>query len=168
MGNENRGVRTLLVSHFSFLVYPLSSLSSMTLETLTLLSTTFIVLSGASLLLGWYFIRWRKNRKYHEYTMLSATAFAALFLVFYVTRWAMYGSKPFEGEGIWQTIYYVILIPHVILAIAVGPLALYLIWLARLKKDFRTHRRFARWTLPIWLFVAASGWVIYYMLYRMF
>lgn len=140
----------------------------MTLENLTLLSTTCIVLSGVSLLLGWYFIRWQKNRKYHEYTMLTATAFAALFLVFYVTRWAVFGSKPFEGEGIWQIIYYVILIPHVILAIAVGPLALYLIWLGRSKKDFRTHRRFARVTLPIWLFVATSGWVIYYMLYKMF
>jgi len=140
----------------------------MTLENLTLLSTTCIVLSGASLLLGWYFIRWRKNRKLHENTMLAATTFAGLFLVFYVTRWVVFGSKAFEGEGIWQIIYYVILIPHVILAIAVGPLALYLIWLGRSKKDFRTHRRYARVTLPIWLFVAVSGWVIYYMLYKMF
>ena len=140
----------------------------MTLEQLTLLSTTFIVLSGLSLLLGWYFIRWRRQIGWHRNTMLTATLFAALFLVAYVTRWARYGSKPFGGEGIWQAIYYLVLIPHVILAIAVGPLALYLIWLALRQRNYRRHRRFARITLPIWLFVAASGWAIYFMLYRMF
>ncbi|MCB0077496.1 MAG: DUF420 domain-containing protein [Anaerolineales bacterium] len=140
----------------------------MSLEQLTLLSTTFIVLSGASLLLGAYFIRTKKNITLHRNTMLVATLFAALFLVAYVTRWVTYGSKPFGGEGIWQLIYFVILVPHIILAIAVGPLALYLIWLAMRERNFKRHRRFARITLPIWLFVAASGWVIYFMLYQMF
>jgi putative membrane protein len=138
----------------------------MTLENLTLLSTTFIVLSGLSLLVGWYFIRWRKNINLHRNTMLSATAFAGLFLVAYVTRWARFGSKPFEGEGGWRLFYFVNLVPHVILAIAVGPLALYLIYLALRKRDFRAHRRLARVTLPIWLYVAASGWLIYYLLYK--
>jgi putative membrane protein len=138
----------------------------MTLEMLTLTSTTFIVLSGLSLLLGWYFIRWRKNMRLHQNTMLSATIFAGLFLVAYVSRWALFGSKPFEGEGGWQLFYFANLVPHVILAIVVGPLALYLIWLALRKRDFRTHRRWARITMPIWLYVAASGWLIYYLLYH--
>lgn len=139
----------------------------MTLETLTTLSTTFIVLSGFSLLLGWYFIRGRRNRKLHQYTMLTATLFAALFLVAYVSRWALFGSKAFEGEGGWRLFYLANLVPHVILAIAVGPLALYLIWLALKKRDFRTHRKLGRVTLPIWLYVAGSGWLIYYLLYKM-
>ncbi|MDQ4076876.1 MAG: DUF420 domain-containing protein [Chloroflexota bacterium] len=139
----------------------------MTLEQLTAASTTFIVLSGLSLLLGWYFIRWRKKIKWHQYTMIAATLFAGLFLVAYVTRWAMFGSKPFEGEGAWRALYLAILAPHIILAIAVGPLALYLLYLALRSRNFRTHRRVARVTLPIWLFVAGSGWVIYYMLYKM-
>ncbi len=139
----------------------------MALEQLTLLSTSFIVLSGLSLLLGWYFIRWRRNISLHRRTMLTATLFAALFLVAYVTRALVYGSKPFAGEGGWRALYYLILVPHVLLAIAVGPLALYLIYLALRKRDFRTHRTWARVTLPVWLFVASSGWVIYYMLYRM-
>jgi putative membrane protein len=138
----------------------------MTLETLTFISTTFIVLSGLSLLLGWYFIRWQKNRQLHQNTMLAATTFAALFLVAYVTRWAVYGSKPFAGEGGWKIFYLANLVPHIILAIAVGPLALYLIYLALKKRDFRTHRKLARVTLPIWLYVAASGWLIYYLLYK--
>jgi putative membrane protein len=139
----------------------------MSLETLTTISTTFIVASGVLLLVGWAFIRGLHNVGAHQATMLLATACAALFLVAYVSRWATYGSKPFDGTGVWRAIYVAILIPHVLLAIAVGPLALRLIWLARVRRDFAAHRRLARVTLPIWLFVAASGWAIYWMLYRM-
>ena len=140
----------------------------MTLESLTLVSTTFIVASGVSLLVGWYFIRAdRTNMARHRAAMLTATACAGLFLVAYVTRWATYGSKPFGHTGIWRTIYFANLVPHVILAIAVGPLAARLIYLAMVRRDFKAHRRLARVTLPIWLYVAGSGWLVYYMLYRM-
>lgn len=138
----------------------------MTLETLTQLSTTFIVLSGASLLIGWWLIR-RKRIDAHRNMMLSASGFAALFLVAYVSRWALYGSKSFEGTGVWKAIYLGILVPHILLAMAVAPLALMLIDLALRKRQYDRHRKLARWVLPIWLFVAASGWVIYFMLYRM-
>jgi putative membrane protein len=139
----------------------------MTLETLTLLSTTFIVLSGVSLLVGWWLIR-NKRIEAHRNMMLSASGFAGLFLIAYVTRWGMYGSKSFEGTGIWKTIYLSILIPHIILAMAVAPLAVILIDLALRRKQYPRHKKLARWVLPIWLFVAASGWAVYFMLYRMF
>ncbi len=106
-------------------------------------------------------------RRPRPITMLLATTFAGLFLVAYVTRWVTYGSRPFTGEGAWRAFYLATLVPHVILAIAVGPLALRLIYLALRKQDFVRHRRLARITLPIWLYVAASGWGIYYMLYQM-
>lgn len=138
----------------------------MSLETLTQISTTFIVLSGVSLLVGWYLIRARRITA-HRNAMLAATSFAGFFLVAYVTRWATFGSKPFDGTGIWRTLYFVNLVPHVLLAIAVGPLAARLIYLALSKRDYPAHRRLARITLPIWLYVAASGWLVYYMLYRM-
>jgi putative membrane protein len=138
-----------------------------TQESLTLVSTACIVLSGLSLLLGWYFIRVPRSMERHRAAMLAATAFAGLFLVAYVTRWAQYGSKPFGGGGIWRTLYLVNLVPHVILATVVGPLAVRLIYLAMVREDFVAHRRLARITLPIWLYVAASGWLVYYMLYRM-
>lgn len=137
----------------------------MTLEGLTQLSTFFIVTSGLSLLVGWYFIRAGRQVDRHRAAMLTATACAGLFLVAYVTRWAMFGSKPFGGTGMWRAIYLSILAPHVVLAIAVGPMAARLIYLASVRQDFVAHRRLARVTLPVWLFVAASGWVIYYMLY---
>lgn len=139
----------------------------MSLEALTTVSTTFIVASGVLLLVGWALIRGPRAVAAHQAVMLAATACAALFLVAYVSRWALYGSKPFDGTGMWRALYVAILVPHVILAIIVGPLALRLIWLARTKRDFSAHRRLARVTLPIWLFVAGSGWVIYWMLYRM-
>jgi putative membrane protein len=135
--------------------------------TLTAFSSSFIVASGVALLVGWYFVRHRRVTA-HKRSMLTATAFAGLFLVAYVTRWAIYGSKPFEGTGPWRAVYLGILVPHVLLAIAVGPLALYLIHLALNRRDFATHRRVARVTLPLWLFVSASGWAIYWLLYRMF
>jgi putative membrane protein len=139
-----------------------------TQERLTLISTTLIVLSGLSLLVGWYAIRVGHSMPRHRAAMLAATTFAGLFLVAYVTRWSLYGSKPFAGAGVWKAIYLANLVPHVILAMAVGPLAVRLIYLAASKRDFAAHRRLARVTLPIWLYVAASGWLVYYMLYRMF
>jgi len=139
----------------------------MSLETLTGVSTACIVASGACLLVGWFLIRVPHSVTWHRNLMLLATAFAGAFLVAYVTRWSLHGSKPFAGTGMWRTLYLSILVPHVILAIAVGPLAFRLIRLAAVRRDFAAHRRLARVTLPIWLFVAASGWVVYYMLYRM-
>lgn len=134
------------------------------LETLTLLSTSCIVGSGVALLIGWALIR-RGHITAHRNSMLTATSLAGLFLVLYVTRWSLHGSKPFEGTGGWRVLYLSILVPHVVLAMAVAPMALRLIWLALRKRDFQRHRRLARWTLPIWLFVAASGWAVYYLLY---
>jgi len=135
------------------------------LQSLTVLSTACIVLSGTSLLLGWYFIRARRAVAAHRNTMLAATSLAGLFLVFYVLRWSLYGSKPFAGTGGWRAIYLTTLLPHIVLAMALGPLALRLLYLALRKRDFAAHRRLARITLPLWLYVAASGWLIYYLLY---
>ncbi len=138
----------------------------MSQQTLTALSSACIALSGASLLLGWYFIRWRKDMVRHRNTMLTATGLAGLFLVVYVTRWSLFGAKPFAGAGGWRLLYFGSLVPHIILAMAVGPLALRLIYLALRKRDFAAHRKLGRVTLPIWLYVAASGWLLYYLLYQ--
>jgi putative membrane protein len=137
----------------------------MSLEALTRMSTGSIVLSGGCLLLGWYFIRWRKEIVRHRNAMLTATTFAALFLVFYVARWSLYGSKPFPGQGNWKLFYFANLVPHILLATCLPPLVIRLIYLALGKRDYVAHRRLARFALPLWLYVAASGWLIYYLLY---
>lgn len=137
----------------------------MSQQTLTILSTAAIVLSGVGLLIGWYWIRARGDRDRHRRAMLSAAASAGFFLVLYVARWVCYGSKPFAGTGPWRVVFLTVLLPHIVLAMALAPLVLRVIYLALIKQDFLAHRRLARITLPLWLYVAASGWLIYYLLY---
>lgn len=132
-------------------------------EWLPWVNTALIVVSGGFLGLGYAFIRARRITAHHR-SMLTATVFAGLFLVVYVTRFILVGSKEFPGSGAAYTVYLSILAPHIVLAIAVAPLALITIRRA-LGQRFTEHRRIARITLPIWAFVAASGWVIYLMLY---
>lgn len=132
---------------------------------LALLNTLLIVVSGAALIAGRVFIA-KKNIKAHKRAMLTATAFAALFLVVYVARWASGGSTPFTGQGPIRTFYFALLIVHSILAVAVGPMAL--VAIRRGMADQRAaHKKIARLTFPIWLFVAVSGWAIYWMLYHL-
>ena len=122
-------------------------------------------LSAVLLVIAWVHIKARRIDA-HRATMLAAFATSALFLTSYVIYHANIGSKPFPGTGLLRTIYFAILIPHVILAAAVLPLAL--VTLRRgLKRDDRRHRQIARITLPIWLFVSVTGVVVYVMLYWM-
>jgi putative membrane protein len=126
-------------------------------------NTSLIVVRGVCLALGYFFIRQRRIQAHHR-SMITATVFAFLFLVVYVYRWATLGSHPFGGSGFWRALYFGILVPHTVLAIVVGPLALITLWRA-FAGNFLAHRKIARVTLPIWAFVALSGWVIYILLY---
>jgi len=133
------------------------------LDWLPWLDTSCIVISGGFLAIGYRFIRAHRVTAHHR-SMLTAAVFAGLFLVLYVTRWALIGSKAFPGGGSAYAVYIGILVPHILLAISVAPLAFVTIRRA-LGGRFSDHRRIARVTLPIWAFVAVSGWVIYLMLY---
>ncbi len=96
--------------------------------------------------------------------MLSACIASTLFLISYLIYHYYVGSVPFKGEGWIRSIYFSVLISHVILAAAIVPLAL--ITLVRaLKGNFERHKRIARWTLPIWLYVSVTGVIVYWMLY---
>ena len=128
-------------------------------------NTTLIVISGIALLLGFFFIK-RKNIEAHKRSMLTATAFAGMFLVVYVVRWYLLGSKPFDGEGTIRTFYYVLLTSHIILAIAIVPMVIVTLRRA-LKENFDKHKAIARFTFPVWLYVAISGWAVYWMLYHL-
>ena len=130
-----------------------------------LLNTTLIVVSGLFLALGYYFIR-RKRVIAHKRSMLTATAFAGLFLVVYVTRAVLFETKVFAGEGWVRVVYLAILVSHTILAIAVGPMVLLTLRRA-LRGDFLRHRRLARITAPTWAYVVVTGWIIYLMLHSL-
>jgi len=132
-------------------------------EWVALLNTSLIVISGFFLLLGYYFIRQRQIIL-HKRSMLTATAFAALFLIVYVSRALLFETTVFAGEGLVRTIYLTILISHTILAILVGPFALVTLRGA-FRGDYAKHRRIARITFPMWLYVVVTGWLIYWMLH---
>lgn len=119
--------------------------------------------SAGFLTAAYIFIR-RRQVKRHRFCMLSAFALSALFLISYVIYHAIAGSTRFSGPPAIRPIYLAILISHIVLAITVLPLALTTLYRAR-QGTFIQHRHIARWTLPIWLYVSASGVLVYLLLY---
>ena len=96
--------------------------------------------------------------------MLAAFGCSILFLISYLIYHFQVGSVPFKGQGEIRVIYFTILLTHTILATVVVPMAL--ITLVRaLRERFDAHRRIARWTFPIWLYVSITGVIVYWMLY---
>jgi putative membrane protein len=116
------------------------------------------------LVLGWRAIR-RGRRDTHRALMLAACATSVLFLVSYLARVALTGTHRFPGDGALRAVYLAILATHTVLAAVVVPLVLRTVWLA-LQSRVAEHRRLARLTLPIWLYVSVTGVVVYVMLYR--
>ncbi len=120
-------------------------------------------LSAALLVSGFFYIRF-KNRRAHKACMLAALVCSTLFLASYLAYHYQVGSVPFKGQGWVRPVYFAILLTHTILAAVVVPLVL--ITLTRgLRQRFDAHRRIARWTFPVWLYVSVTGVVVYWMLY---
>ncbi len=119
--------------------------------------------AGIALVAGMIAVK-NKALRLHRACMLTAFGISSLFLITYLLHHAQVGSVPFTGQGWVRTVYFSILIPHVLLAAAIVPMALFTIyrgWTNRIV----LHRKVARWTLPLWLYVSASGVAIYWMLY---
>ena len=122
--------------------------------------------SAVFLVTGYILIR-RGQRLMHKRCMLGALTASALFLISYVIYHWNAGSRPFPGRGLIAGVYFAILITHVILAAAILPLAL--VTTARgLRGQYDRHKRIARWTLPVWLYVSVTGVIIYLMLYQLY
>jgi len=117
------------------------------------------------LVIGYRLIRAGK-REAHKKVMMAAFSISILFLISYLVYHYQVGSVKFTRTGPIRTVYFTILITHSILAAAVPFLAILTLWHA-LKERFDKHRRIARWTLPIWLYVSVTGVAVYWMLYRM-
>jgi len=121
--------------------------------------------SGVFLLVGYVLIR-RRDIKGHRNAMLGAFASSTLFLISYLIYHANVGSRPFGGQGTIRIVYFTVLISHVILAIAILPMALST--LSRgLRGRYPEHKRIARRTFPIWMYVSVTGVIVYMMLYQM-
>ena len=120
-------------------------------------------LSAVFLLTGYGFIK-SKNKQAHRRCMLAAFACSILFLISYLIYNYQVGSVPFKGQGPIRTVYFTILITHTVLATTVVPLVLITL-IRALRERFDAHRRIARWTFPIWLYVSVTGVIVYWMLY---
>lgn len=114
------------------------------------------------LALGYFFVRQGKIR-YHTTCMISAFVLSALFLVSYIIYHYQAEQTRFGGEGLIRYVYFFILITHILLATTIVPLALLSIFRG-LSQQIDRHRRIARWTLPIWLYVSITGVIVYLMI----
>ncbi len=123
-------------------------------------------LSAVFLCLGYVNIR-RKKVAAHKACMLTAFVSSTIFLISYVVYHLRVGSVRFQGTGWIRPVYFVLLISHVVLAAAIVPLALTTLSRA-LGGRFEAHRRIARRTLPLWLYVSVTGVIVYFMLYHWF
>jgi putative membrane protein len=119
----------------------------------------FNSLSALCLTLGYINIR-RRRRVVHIRFMLAATVFSTLFLLSYITYHYFHGDTKFPGQGWIRPIYFSVLISHIALSAIALPLILATLWWA-LRSKFNFHRKVARWTLPIWLYVSVTGVIVY-------
>ena len=128
-------------------------------------NATLNAISAVLLVWGYLLIR-RKRIDAHRRVMKTAFVTPCLFLVCYLVYHAQVGSVPFAKTGAIRTVYFSILLTHTVLAATVPVLAI--ITLRRgLAARYDKHRKIARWTLPIWLYVSVTGVVVYVMLYHL-
>jgi uncharacterized membrane protein YozB (DUF420 family) len=136
----------------------------MDIHSLPAINATLNGTAAVLLTTGYVLIR-KRAVDAHRRVMIAAFAVSSVFLVCYLIYHSQVGSVHYPHEGLLRTVYFAILISHTLLAATVPVLAI--ITLRRgLKSDFKRHRRIARWTLPIWLYVSVTGVVVYLMLYQ--
>ena len=140
----------------------------MTVSDLPAVNASLNAISTLFLTAGYIFIkRGRKNA--HRNCMLAAFVTSCVFLICYVLHKILVRGvhTPFGGEGMIRTFYYVMLLTHIVLAMVIVPLIL--ITLSRaLKARWEHHKKIARWTWPLWMYVSITGVLVYLMLYKWF
>lgn len=134
------------------------------LHDLPAVNATLNAISAVLLAIGYVLIR-NGRRDAHKKVMLTAFGISVVFLICYLIYHAQVGSVKYPGTGTMRTIYLAILLTHTILAATVPVLAIITLRHA-LKGNFPRHRKIARWTLPIWMYVNVTGVVVYLMLYQ--
>ncbi len=121
--------------------------------------------AGLCLFFGYRAIR-RKDRETHKKWMITAFAVSVIFLISYLTRFYLTGVHRFPGEGTMKTVYLTLLLSHTTLAAVTPVLAIRTLYLAA-KGRFEAHKKIARVTFPIWMYVSVTGVVVYLMLYHL-
>ncbi|HUE80726.1 MAG TPA: DUF420 domain-containing protein [Pyrinomonadaceae bacterium] len=122
--------------------------------------------SALFLVAGYGFIRAGRVTAHRTCQILALSA-SVLFLASYLTYHYYHGATRFTGQGIVRLVYFTVLTSHTILAVVIVPLVLLTVYRAA-RRDFVRHRKIARWTLPLWLYVSLTGVVVYLMLYHLY
>jgi putative membrane protein len=138
----------------------------MTVQDLPSLNASLNAIAGTLLLFGYIAIK-KKNETLHKYLMVAALVVSAAFLTSYLIYHFHVPSKKFPDIGLMKKVYLVILIPHIILAVAMVPMILKTFWHA-FRNEREKHKKIARLTFPIWMYVSVTGVIVYFMLYIWF
>lgn len=156
------GISSLIFIFLVWFIYSKNASStSLNLSWLPLLNSIFNGCSALSLGFGLKAIL-NKNKRLHKRWMVSALSFSACFLISYLIYHYFHGDTLFMGQGIIRPIYFFILITHIILTMFVLPLILMTVFYA-LTTQFQSHKKIARWTFPLWMYVSITGIIIYLM-----
>ena len=131
-----------------------------------LINSCLNFISATLLVCGFVAVK-KKNVQLHKKLMISAFCTSALFLTSYLYYHFTSGHLLFKGEGLVRTIYFVILVPHILLAMAMLPMILMTFFFA-LRGQVVAHKKLARWTFPIWLYVSITGVVLYIYMYQLY
>jgi len=124
-------------------------------------------LTAVSLMMvGYYYIR-KQNKAAHRACMIAALVVSTLFLVAYLYYHFEVGNVKFAGQGIIRPIYFSILASHILLAALIVPLILVTVSYA-FREQFTKHRRIARWTLPLWIYVSITGIIVYLLAFHLY
>jgi uncharacterized membrane protein YozB (DUF420 family) len=123
-------------------------------------------MSGILLVVGYTFIRRRKINA-HRNCLLAALFTSTVFLASYLTYHYFHGSTRFTGTGLVRPVYFTILLTHTVLAALIVPFIGVTLYRAA-RGDYTRHRRIARWTFPMWLYVSVTGVIVYLMLYQIY
>jgi len=137
----------------------------MTISDLPSLNAILNALSTFLLLLGYIHIK-KGYRERHRMFMIAAVISSAAFLISYLIYHQQVGSVPYPHYDWTRSIYFIILIPHIILAAVMVPFIIAALWFA-LRGKFEKHKRITRWVWPVWIFVSISGIAVYLMLYHL-
>lgn len=130
------------------------------------LNATLNATSAILLIFGYYFIK-RGRVVAHRRCQMSAVVTSVLFLISYLVYHYHHGATRFPGQGIVRPFYFTLLTTHTVLAVVIVPFVVVTVLRAR-RGDFVRHRRIARWTLPMWLYVSITGVLVYLMLYHLY
>lgn len=137
----------------------------MKITDLSTLNAVLNAISALLLIIGYRYIK-RGEQEKHKRFMIAALVSSALFLTSYLIYHYNVGSVPYPYHDWTRPVYFIILIPHVILAAVMTPFILIAVWFA-LRERFDRHRRLVRWVWPVWIYVSISGVIIYLMLYHL-